>query len=93
VTVVEKAFLASCLCWLVGWTSAFFGHAVMVVLPLNMVDPWLGQPVPLVVGGCYEPSYNTLLQPLALRCCWHVEAVQHTVAVVHHYVVDTNCFH
>jgi hypothetical protein len=53
VTVVEEAFLALCLCWLVGSTSAFFGHAVTAVLPLNMVDPWLVQHVPFVAGGCY----------------------------------------
>jgi hypothetical protein len=58
-----------------------------------MVDPWLGQPVPLVAGGRYEPSYNTLPQPLTLRYYCHVEAVQHTVAVVYHCAVDTNCFY
>jgi hypothetical protein len=47
--------------------------------------------VPLVDGGCYEPSYNTLPQCLKLRCCWHLEAVQPTVVAVHHYAVDIDC--
>jgi hypothetical protein len=57
-------------------------------LLLNMVEPWLGQPVPLVVGECYETSCNTLLRPLTLGCYCHLEAVQHTMAVVHHHAMD-----
>jgi hypothetical protein len=77
----------------VGWTSAFFGHAVAATLPLNMVDPWLGQPASSIVGGCYEPSYNILPQPVTWRCCWHVDATQHIMAVVYHCAMDTNCFY
>jgi hypothetical protein len=63
----------------------------MPVLPSNMVDPWLVQLVPLVAGGCYVTSYNTLLQCLKLRRCWHLEAVQPTMVVVHHYAMDIDC--
>jgi hypothetical protein len=63
---VEEAFLARCLRLCVECFVAAFGRSGAVALPSNMVDAELCQMVPLVAGGCYEPSCDTLPQPLTL---------------------------
>ena len=59
-TKVGEAFLVRCLCLCVDCFAATFGHAGAAALPSIMVDAGLRQMVPLVVGGCYEPSCDTL---------------------------------
>jgi hypothetical protein len=59
-TEVEEAFLVRCLRLCVDCFVAAFGCAGAAVLPSNMDDAGLRQMVPLVVGGCYEPSCDTL---------------------------------
>ena len=63
---VEGAFLGYCLRLHVDCFVFAFGCAGAAVLPLNMVDAGLRRMVSLVVGGCYESSYDTLPQPLTL---------------------------
>ena len=53
-----------------------------------MVDAGLRQMVPLVAGGCYEPSCDTLLQPLALLGCCQTMVGNHSLEVVQHQVGD-----
>ena len=63
---VGEAFLVRCLCLCMDCFAAAFGHAGAAALPSNMVDAGLRQMVSLVAGGCYEPSCDTLPQPLTL---------------------------
>ena len=67
-----------------GFLAFAFGYAGAVVLPSNMVDVGLRQMVSLVAGGCYEPSCDTVPQPLTLTSCCqthvtpgHAEALRH----------------
>ena len=81
---VKEAFLG---CWSrlrLDFLAFAFGYAGVVVLPSNMVDVGLRQMVFLVVGGCYKPLCDTLLQPLTLTSyCQslvtpgHAEALRH----------------
>ena len=65
-TEVEGAFLGHCLRLRLDCFVFTFGYAGTAALPSNMVDAGLRQMVSLVVWGRYEPSCNTLPQPLTL---------------------------
>ena len=83
-TEVEEAFLG---CWTLlhlDFLAFAFGYAGATTLPLNMVDVGLRQMVSSLAGGCYDPSCDTLLQPLTLTSCCrthvtsgHAEALRH----------------
>ena len=68
-TEVEGAFLGHCLRLRLDCFVFTFGYAGTAALPSNMVDAGLRQMVSLVVWGRYEPSCNTLPQPLILTAC------------------------
>ena len=69
-TEVKEAFLIHCLRLHMDCFVVAFGHARAAALPSNMVDAGLRQMVSLVAGGCYEPSCDTLPQPLTLATCY-----------------------
>ena len=85
---VEEAFLACYLCLCVDCFPAAFGCARAAMLPSNMVDGGLRQMVPLVVGRCYEPSCDTLSQPLPLPGCCRTMVANRSMEVVQHRVGD-----
>ena len=81
---VEEAYLVHCSRLLLDFLVLAFGYAGAAVLPSNMVDIELCQMVSSVVGGCYNPSCDTLPQPLTLTSCCrtqvtlgHAEALRH----------------
>jgi len=53
-----------------------------------MVDVGLRQMVSLVAGGCYEPSCDTLPQPLTLTTYCRTIVIQRLMEVVRHQVED-----
>ena len=53
-----------------------------------MVDARLRQMVPLVMGGCYEPSCDTLPQPLTLPGCCRTMVTRRSMEAVQHRVRD-----
>ena len=65
-----------------------FGYAGAAALPSNMVDAGLRQMVTLVAGGCYEPSCDTIPQPLTLTVCCRTVVIQCPVEAVRHQVED-----
>ena len=66
---VKEAFLGNCLRLRLDCFVFAFGYAGATALPSNMVDAKLCQMVSSVAGGCYEPSCDTLPQPLTLAVC------------------------
>ena len=69
-TEVGEAFLIRCIRLCVDCFTTAFGRARAAALPSNMVDVGSRQKVSSVVGRCYEPSCDILLQPLTLtNCC------------------------
>jgi len=66
---VEETFLVCCSRLLLDFLILAFGYAGAAALPSNMVDAGLRQMVSLVVWGRYEPSCDTLPQPLILTAC------------------------
>ena len=68
-TEVEEAFLGHCLRLRLDFFAFAFGYAGAASVPSNIVDAGLRQMVSLVAGGCYEPSCDTLPQPLTLTSC------------------------
>jgi hypothetical protein len=83
-TEVEKAFLVCCLRLRMGCFVVAFGCARAATLPSNMVDVGLRQMVSLVVGGSYEPSCDTLPQPLTLTVGCRTMAIRRHVEAVRH---------
>jgi len=71
-----------------GFLAFAFGYAGAVVLPSNMVDVGLRQMVSLVAGGCYEPSCDTVPQPLTLTSCCRTMVIQHPTEPIRHQVED-----
>ena len=78
-TKVDEVFLGHCLRLYLDCYIVAFGHVGAAALPLNMVDAGLRRMVSLVVGGCYESSYDTLPQPLTLTTCCPTMVIQHPV--------------
>ena len=57
-----------------------------------MVDAGLRQMVSSVVGGCYEPSCDTIPQPLTLIVCCQAVVIQRPMETVRHQVEDAYNF-
>ena len=53
-----------------------------------MVDPGLCQIVSSVAGGCYEPSCDTLPQPLTLTACCQTMVIQRPMEAAQHHMED-----
>ena len=87
-TEVEEAFLGHCLRLRLDFFAFAFGYAGAASVPSNIVDAGLRQMVSLVAGGCYEPSCDTLPQPLTLTACYRIVVIQRPLEVVRHQVKD-----
>jgi len=91
-TEVEEAFLGHCLRLRLDCFVFAFNYAGAAALPLNMVDAGLRQMVSSVAGGCYEPSCDTLPQPLTLTACCRTVVIKCPMDVVLHQVEDVYNF-
>jgi len=87
-TEVEGAFLGHCLRLRLDCFVFTFGYAGAAALPSNMVDAGLRQMVSLVVWGRYEPSCDTLPQPLTLATCYWTVIIQRPVEAARHHMED-----
>ena len=87
-TEAEEAFLVHCSHLRLDFLSSAFGLAKAAALPSNMVDAGLHQMVSSIAGGCYEPSCDTLPQPLTLAGCLRVEAIWRPAEAVQHLMDD-----
>ena len=81
---VEEAFLGHCLRLRLDCFVFAFNYAGAAALPSNMVDAELRQMVSLVVGGCYEPPCDTLLQPLTLTAYCRTIVIQCPMEAIRH---------
>ena len=87
-TKVEEAFLRHCLRLCLDCFVFAFGYAGAAALSLNMVDVGLHQILSSVAGGCYEPSCDTLPQPLTLTFCCRAMIIRRPTEVVRHLMED-----
>ena len=85
---VKEAFLGHCLRLCLDCLIFTFSYVGAAALPSNMVDVELRQTVSSVAGGCYEPSCDTLPQPLTLTACCQTMVIQRPMEDVQHQVED-----